>query len=323
MNNKEYADYVVEQLTELRDLIIVIERGGKDTPDVLYKLAMEKSGHITSYIQQWRHDAAPCEVKVPDEYEEWVNGQTTEESVWEEKKAQAELADNTDNVAALPIDNMPLEIDLPDENLEIPEADASSSTDEHPNETVNDIPFIPVDTEMDTIEVDMEEFPENTSIGEVSLVVEDEDEKEQESDTEPECLDEAPQVLDAAKNDVDISADISDEANNIDEEQQVYNMGEPFDDNEVTADTNMTVGEMMSVRRAKELRRAISLNDRFRFRRELFGNSDVRMTETLALIDTMSDYGEAREYLLNDMGWDDEDPVVKEFLALVEKHFKQ
>ncbi len=323
MNNKEYADYVVEQLTELRDLIIVIERGGKDTPDVLYKLAMEKSGHITSYIQQWRHDAAPCEVKVPDEYEEWVNGQTTEESVWEEKKAQAELADNTDNVAALPIDNMPLEIDLPDENLEIPEADASSSTDEHPNETVNDIPFIPVDTEMDTIEVDMEEFPENTSIGEVSLVVEDEDEKEQESDTEPECLDEAPQVWDAAKNDVDISADISDEANNIDEEQQVYNMGEPFDDNEVTADTNMTVGEMMSVRRAKELRRAISLNDRFRFRRELFGNSDVRMTETLALIDTMGDYGEAREYLLNDMGWDDEDPVVKEFLALVEKHFKQ
>lgn len=323
MNNKEYADYVVEQLTELRDLIIVIERGGKDTPDVLYKLAMEKSGHITSYIQQWRHDAAPCEVKVPDEYEEWVNGQTTEESVWEEKKAQAELADNTDNVAALPIDNMPLEIDLPDENLEIPEADASSSTDEHLNETVNDIPFIPVDTEMDTIEVDMEEFPENTSIGEVPLVVEDEDEKEQESDTEPECLDEAPQVWDAAKNDVDISADISDEANNIDEEQQVYNMGEPFDDNEVTADTNMTVGEMMSVRRAKELRRAISLNDRFRFRRELFGNSDVRMTETLALIDTMGDYGEAREYLLNDMGWDDEDPVVKEFLALVEKHFKQ
>lgn len=147
--------------------------------------------------------------------------------------------------------------------------------------------------------------------------------KKQESDTEPECLDEAPQVLDTAKDDVDISADISDEANNIDEEQQVYNMGEPFDDNEVTADTNMTVGEMMSVRRAKELRRAISLNDRFRFRRELFGNSDVRMTETLALIDTMSDYGEAREYLLNDMGWDDEDPVVKEFLALVEKHFKQ
>ena len=55
----------------------------------------------------------------------------------------------------------------------------------------------------------------------------------------------------------------------------------------------------------------------------MLGKSDLRMTETLALIDTMSDYGEAREYLLNDMGWDDEDPVVKEFLALVEKHFKQ
>lgn len=44
MNSKEYTDYLVEQLTELRDLIILIERGGNDTPDVLYKLALENRG---------------------------------------------------------------------------------------------------------------------------------------------------------------------------------------------------------------------------------------------------------------------------------------
>ncbi len=65
MNSKEYTDYLVEQLTELRDLIILIERGGNDTPDVLYKLALEKSRHITSYVQQWREEAAPAEVQIP------------------------------------------------------------------------------------------------------------------------------------------------------------------------------------------------------------------------------------------------------------------
>ena len=80
---------------------------------------------------------------------------------------------------------------------------------------------------------------------------------------------------------------------------------------------------MMSVRQAKEMRKALSLNDRFRFRRELFGNSDVNMNDTLNLIDTMSDYNEATDYLLGDLGWSMEEPVVQEFLQLVERHFKQ
>ena len=80
---------------------------------------------------------------------------------------------------------------------------------------------------------------------------------------------------------------------------------------------------MMSVRQAKELRKAFSLNDRFRFRRELFGNSDVTMNDTLNLIDTMTDYNEAAEYLLQDLGWSVDEPVVQEFLQLIERHFKQ
>ena len=74
MNSKEYTDYLVEQLTELRDLIILIERGGNDTPDVLYKLALEKSRHITSYVQQWREEAAPAEVQIPAEYADPCSG---------------------------------------------------------------------------------------------------------------------------------------------------------------------------------------------------------------------------------------------------------
>ena len=37
----------------------------------------------------------------------------------------------------------------------------------------------------------------------------------------------------------------------------------------------------------------------------------------------MSDYNEATDYLLGDLGWSMEEPVVQEFLQLVERHFKQ
>ena len=100
-------------------------------------------------------------------------------------------------------------------------------------------------------------------------------------------------------------------------EDDLYNKGEPSDSGVIT------IGEKMSMHRAKELRKALSLNDRFRFRRELFGNKDVEMNNTLNLIDAMNDYAEAREYLLQDLGWSYEEPVVQEFMELVERHFKQ
>ena len=78
---------------------------------------------------------------------------------------------------------------------------------------------------------------------------------------------------------------------------------------------------MLQRQHAKELRKALSLNDRFRFRRELFGNSDIRMNETLALIDAMHSYDEAEDYILNDLNWDLDNPEVAEFMKIVQKHF--
>ena len=96
------------------------------------------------------------------------------------------------------------------------------------------------------------------------------------------------------------------------------------DDNKNTEDTAaspLTLEEALQRQQAKELRKALSLNDRFRFRRELFGNSDIRMNETLALIDAMHSYEEAEDYILNDLSWDEENPEVAEFMKIVQKHF--
>lgn len=65
------------------------------------------------------------------------------------------------------------------------------------------------------------------------------------------------------------------------------------------------------------LAKAFTLNDRFRFKRELFNGNDDDFTDTLQLLSEMETYGEAEDYLLNDMMWNREDATVADFLAIL------
>lgn len=73
-------------------------------------------------------------------------------------------------------------------------------------------------------------------------------------------------------------------------------------------------------------RRSISsvfnLNDKFRFRRELFGNSDAQYVECLDTLSAMTSVDEAREYLFDDLHWDSENEDVKAFLELLTNYYK-
>lgn len=73
---------------------------------------------------------------------------------------------------------------------------------------------------------------------------------------------------------------------------------------------------------SRDLKKAFSLNDRFRFRRELFGNSDTMMTDTLNLVEAMPSYSEALDYFYTDLEWDRTMPEVIEFLKIIEQHFQ-
>lgn len=66
----------------------------------------------------------------------------------------------------------------------------------------------------------------------------------------------------------------------------------------------------------------LSINDRFRFRRELFGNSDPDFNDALNLIATMDSYDEAEDYFINSLDWDQNNPVVMEFMALLQRYYK-
>lgn len=82
------------------------------------------------------------------------------------------------------------------------------------------------------------------------------------------------------------------------------------------------VDEMLQRRVADDIRRAFTLNDKYRFRRELFGNSDVALNDALDVVSAMRSYDEARDYFVSDLGWDMENDDVKDFLDVIASHFK-
>lgn len=108
-------------------------------------------------------------------------------------------------------------------------------------------------------------------------------------------------------------ADIEDEINGYND----YNVG--FDDEQ--DDTELRVDEQLSRNLSKNLKKAFTLNDRFRFRRELFGNKDVEFNDTLNLVEAMHSYEEAEDYFYNDLQWDSESPEVIDFMKIIAKHF--
>lgn len=65
-----------------------------------------------------------------------------------------------------------------------------------------------------------------------------------------------------------------------------------------------------------------SINDKYRYRKELFRNSDIDFNNTLVLIASMDNYEEAEEYFLNDEGFDPSNAVVREFLSVLKNYFK-
>ncbi len=86
-------------------------------------------------------------------------------------------------------------------------------------------------------------------------------------------------------------------------------------------DDSLRMDELLSRREAQDLRRAFTLNDKFRYRRELFDSNDALFADTLNTLSAMHSLDEALDYLYKDMGWDPEDDNVKDFVATITNHF--
>ena len=70
-----------------------------------------------------------------------------------------------------------------------------------------------------------------------------------------------------------------------------------------------------------DIRKAISIADRFLYQRELFGNNNETMNNTLEVINGMSSYDDAYLYIKSSFCWDETDPTVENFLKTVHRRF--
>lgn len=70
-----------------------------------------------------------------------------------------------------------------------------------------------------------------------------------------------------------------------------------------------------------DLKRGISLNDRFLFQRELFNNNREGMNEVMDRLNSFGNFEEAESFLTHELKWDFENQTVKEFLVIIKKGF--
>ena len=170
----------------------------------------------------------------------------------------------------------------------------------------------------ETPETDVTEQPEESAAEEPETPVEEEPTEEdpveeipaaEEPTTEEETLPETDDTQEEAKDDTPEETE-----NSAGEEPAV-----PEDDN--TPTERITIDEAFIRNKSKDLRSAFSINDSFRFRRELFGNSAAEMADAINLAEAMQTFDEAEEYFYGDLGWDKDSEEVKEFMTIIRNHF--
>ena len=87
--------------------------------------------------------------------------------------------------------------------------------------------------------------------------------------------------------------------------------------------TPLRVDEKLQRNMSKDIRKAFSVNDRFRFQRELFAGSASAMNTAIEHIEMMKSYGNAELYFYSQLHWDRDNEDVKDFMAIVRNHYQQ
>jgi len=89
----------------------------------------------------------------------------------------------------------------------------------------------------------------------------------------------------------------------------------------VVIKASVSLNEILEKKNLSDFRKAFSLNDRFRFRRELFGGDEDRMNKAISELNEIHSYEESISFLHNELRWNIEDEAVADFLKLIEKRF--
>lgn len=83
----------------------------------------------------------------------------------------------------------------------------------------------------------------------------------------------------------------------------------------------ISLNEVLEKKNLSDFRKAFSLNDRFRFRRELFGGDEEKMNRAIRDLNELTTYEDSISYLHHQLQWNVDDAAVADFILLLEKRF--
>lgn len=99
------------------------------------------------------------------------------------------------------------------------------------------------------------------------------------------------------------------------EKKEVKSKSEPMAEHAVN---QLSVNDVLHASPSKiEVKRSLSLNDRFFYQRELFNNNREAMNSMMEKINSIATFEEIEDYLKDNTTWDFEDKTVKGFLELL------
>ena len=317
MNNQRNLQQILSIVYEVEGLLLLAQSKGNDTPNEIYDLIKEKlnmisqsfpskeiiSDNYESINQDSESEDERSHGNLEDDYDEEYSYETEDERSHgnleddyddeysyesEEERSHGNLEDDYDNLNYVEPENEHSPVEIEDIDKYTP---SEIEADNEDNSIITD--YEPIETQIKD-ESENNDFIEESDIESVEIVSEDIFES---IDSETEDLDDDIIELD----DIDSYDDIE-------------------DDNTVLSEP-ITIEEKLAIQNTRDLRTAFTINDRFRFKRELFGNKDTELADALNMISAMSSFAEVQEYFFEDLEWDKDNPEVIDFLKIISNYF--
>lgn len=88
-----------------------------------------------------------------------------------------------------------------------------------------------------------------------------------------------------------------------------------------TPDHTRSLKEIVEKRSLTDFKKSFSLNDRFLFKKELFGGNERKMTKAINDLSEMTSLEDAMKYIDAEMAWDMGNTFVVDFVSRLEKRF--
>ena len=104
----------------------------------------------------------------------------------------------------------------------------------------------------------------------------------------------------------------------IEEKEEII---EEENEEEITTHSSLLTPNCEEALQLRNLMSVIGLNDRFRFRHDLFSNSDELFRETIDILNKIENFDSAVDYLMKKFAWDEEDATVVYFYDIIKPKF--